>query len=251
VQPGVAVKLVQHPDFGEEKFVVCRSEQREEKERAILQKQAERLEAKLEQIRCSILKGRLKSPSVAERRVGRWMGRYSRAEHLFEVKLQNKADRLSGITVKRSKRYEQWAQLSHGAYLLRTNLTEEDPCKLWKTYIQLNQAEQAFRIGKSDLGIRPVYHQKQERVQAHIFICFLALAMWKSLELWMKAKGLGSCARRLLEEVKEIRSLDVLLPIRDRNPVRLRLVTRPEPHVQVLLARLGLQLPNRAKTSEM
>lgn len=247
VDPGVEVKLVEHPDFGAEKFVVCRSEQREQKERAILQKQAQRLEGKLEQIRSSILKGRLKSLSVAERRVGRWMGRYSRAEHLFEVKLQKKADRLTGMRIKRSEQYEQWVQLSHGAYLLRTNLTEEDPCKLWKTYINLNQAEQAFRIGKSDLGIRPVYHQKRRRVQAHIFICFLALAMWKCLELWMKAKGLGTCARRLLEEVKEIRSLDVLLPIRDRKPVRLRLVTRPERQTQVLLDRLGLSVPNRPK----
>ena len=122
---------------------------------------------------------------------------------------------------------------------------------MWKIYIQLNQAEQAFRLSKSDLGIRPVFHQKKDRVQAHIFICFLALAMWKSLELWMKSKGLGSCARRLIQEFKEIRSMDVVLPVQNRNPVRLRVVGKPEEHVQMLLYKLGLKVPNRAKEVKM
>lgn len=247
VQVGVEVKLIEHPDYGTEKFVLCSSRQRREKERAILDKQAERLEGKLNQTLALIMSGRLKTPSVAERRVGRWMGRYSRAEKLFDVKLHKKQDRLTGMSIKRRKMYEEWAELSQGSYLLRTNLEEEDPCKLWKMYIQLNQAEQAFRISKNDLGILPIFHQKQSRVQAHIFICFLALAMWKCLQLWMDAKGLGTSVRLLLEEFKEIRSLDVVLPIQDRNPVRLRVVTKPEEHVEVLLDRLGLKVPNRPK----
>jgi transposase len=247
VQPGVEVKMVAHPDHGTERFILCRSQKRKEKERGILQRQVERLEKKLEQIQQSIYKGKLRSPAVAERRIGRWLGRYSRAEKLLDTRVVVKNGRVIDMVITRRDEYEQWSQLAHGAYLLRTNLEEEDPKLLWKMYIQLNQVEQAFRVSKSDLGIRPIFHQKKERVQAHIFICFLALAMWKSLELWMSSKGLGTCARRLIEEMKEIRSLDVVLPVQGRNPIRLRVVGKPEKHVQVLLHMLGLRLPNRPK----
>ena len=113
--------------------------------------------------------------------------------------------------------------------------------------MQLTQAEAAFRITKSDLGLRPVFHQKAGRVEAHILVCFLALAMWKSLEQWMKAKGLGTCARQLLEEMQEVRSMDVLLPVKERPALRLRVVGRPEKRLQILLQHLGLPLPNRSK----
>lgn len=247
VQPGVEVKLAGYPDHGTERFILCRSRLREEKERGILKRQIDRLVEKLEQIQRSIRKGKLRSPAVAERRIGRWMGRYSRAEKLLDARLVVKNGRVIDMVITRRDEYEQWSQLAHGAYLLRTNLEEEDPRILWKMYMQLNQVEQAFRVTKSDLGIRPIFHQKQERVQAHIFICFLALAMWKSLELWMNAKGLGTCARRLLEELREIRSLDVVLPVQGRNPIRIRVVGKPEKHLQVLLHMLDLRLPNRPK----
>ena len=113
--------------------------------------------------------------------------------------------------------------------------------------MQLAQAEKAFRMEKSDLGMRPVFHQKEHRVQAHIFVCFLALAMYKSLELWMVASGLGASPAKVLEEFREIRSMDVVLPVKDRSPVRLRLVAKPDEHIKVLLQRLGLKVPNRPK----
>jgi len=251
VRPGVEVKIVNNPAYGRETFILCRSREREAKEQAMLKQQGRRLEAKLVAIQSSIRKGKLNKPSAVERRIGRWMGRYTRAEKLFDVELLVKDERVIDMVIKRRKENEDWAKLSHGAYLLRTNLKEEDPGTLWKIYIQLNQAERAFRLTKSDLGIRPIFHQKEHRVQAHIFICFLALAMWKSLELWMESKGLGSCARRLIEEFKEIRSMDVVLPVRDRNPVRLRVVAKPEDHVQVLLHKLGLKIPNRPKMVKM
>jgi transposase len=78
---------------------------------------------------------------------------------------------------------------------LRTNCPEQDPAKLWAWYLQLQSAEAAFRCAKSDLGLRPVFHPKQERVEAHSLVCFLALALWRTLELWMQGKGLGTCAR--------------------------------------------------------
>ncbi len=114
--------------------------------------------------------------------------------------------------------------------------------------MQLNQAERAFRLSKTNLGMRPIFHQEEHRVQAHIFVCFLALAMYKSLELWMVSKGLGSSPAKLLEEFREIRSMDVVMQVKDRNPVRLRVVAKPDEHIRVLLHRLGLKIPNRPKT---
>src|SRR3990167_4001753 len=108
-------------------------------------------------------------------------------------------------------------------------------------------AEKAFRMSKSDLWMRPVFHQKTDRVQAHIFICFLALAMYKSLELWMASQGLGNSPAKLLEEFKAIRSMDVVLPVKDRNPIRLCVVAKPDDHVQILLHRLGIKIPNCPK----
>lgn len=247
VQPHVEVKILSHPDYGTERFVLCRSQGRQRKEQAMLQRQMDRLENKLRQIQRSVQAGRLKSAAAAERRIGRWMGRYERAEQVFAVEVLSDQGRATQVRIERREAAQSWAQAIHGHYLLRTNLPEESPATLWSTYMQLTQAEAAFRITKSDLGLRPVFHQKAHRVQAHVFVCFLALAMWKSLELWMKAKGLGTCARRLVEEMAEVRSLDVILPVKDRSAVRLRLVGRPEQRLGILLQQLGLPLPNRGK----
>jgi len=133
---------------------------------------------------------------------------------------------------------------------LRTNCEETDPALLWKWYIQLTQAEAAFRTAKSDLGLRPVFHQKEVRVQAHILVCFLALALWRTLEQWMQAKGLGTCARQLIKQIAGIKSVDLLLPVRRgnvRTALRLRVVATPEPATAQLLAHLGLRLPTRPR----
>ena len=141
-----------------------------------------------------------------------------------------------------------WAQASQGAYLLRTNCQEEDPAKLWQWYIHLTEVEEAFRIGKSDLGMRPIYHQREDRVQAHILVCFLALVMWRYLEAWLGSKGLGDCARQVIEQIATVHSMDVVLPVRDRTEVRLRLVAKPDKLTADLLARMNLKLPSRPKT---
>ncbi len=124
------------------------------------------------------------------------------------------AGRACALQITEDESKADWAQLAHRTYLLRTNCQEEDPQKLWRWYIQLTQAEAAFRCAKSDLGLRPVYHHKEERVQAHILICFLALAMWRALESWLQAKGLGTCARQVLHELENLRSMDVVAPLR-------------------------------------
>ena len=141
--------------------------------------------------------------------------------------------------------------LTKGAYLLRTNCTETDPAKLWRWYMQLTQAEAAFRTAKSDIGLRPVYHRKTERVEAHLLVCFLSLALWRSLEMWMQGKGLGNNTRKLSNAFGTIKSMDVVVPVKRGNgqvSVRLRTVAKPEEDVAVLLAHLGLRLPSRSKT---
>ena len=183
-----------------------------------------------------------------KRRIGRWLGRYPAAEKLLDVRVRRDGQgRAAGLKIVERGERSAWAQHAHGAYLLRTNCTETDPVKLWRWYIQLQQAEAAFRTSKSDLALRPVYHQKTERVEAHILICFLALALWRTLEMWIRSKGLGSCARQFLLEVSTIRSMDVILPVKNRGQLRLRLVARPDKPVAQLLAHLGLALPTSPK----
>lgn len=248
VEYGVEVKIVKHPDHGDEKFILCRSEGRKEKERAMLDRQVQRLEEKMQGIRAAITSGRLTDDVQAAKRIGRWSGRYAKAERLIDVELvKNAVGQLVDLKIERRMERAEWAGKAAGCYLLRTNLTDEDPKKLWKIYMQLVQAEKAFRLSKSDLGMRPVFHQEERRVQAHIFVCFLALAMYKSLELWMESKGLGNSPAKLLEEFREIRSMDIVMPVKDRNPVRLRIVAKPDEHVRVLLQKLGIKIPNRPK----
>ena len=254
VQDGVEVKLVTHPDGGsDEQYVLCRSSARREKEAAMIELARQRLRAQLDKTHAALQKRPARDPGRIERRIGRWLGRYPSAERLMEVSVQrNEQGQACGLKITERAERTAWAERAHGAYLLRTNCTEKDPAKLWQWYIQLSQAEDAFRISKSDLNLRPVFHQKTERVEAHILVCFLTLALWRTLEMWMRAKGLGDCSRQLLKEVSTVRSMDVVLPVKETESqqtreVRLRVVSRPDRLVAELLARLGLDLPTAPK----
>ena len=121
---------------------------------------------------------------------------------------------------------------SGGSYIFRTNWSEIDPKTLWDTYIKLTEVEDSFRTEKHDLDMRPIFHHKKERTQAHILVCFLALAMWRTLQQWMKASGLGTAPRKLIEELRELKSLDVLLLTREKT-IRLRMVATPEKRLKV------------------
>ena len=254
VQDGVEVKLMPHPDGGsDEQYVLCRSSARREKEAAMIELARKRLRAQLDKTHVSLQKRPARDPGLIERRVGRWLGRYPSAERLIEVIVQrNPQGQACGLQITERAERTAWAEQAHGAYLLRTNCTEKDPAKLWRWYIQLSQAEEAFRISKSDLSLRPVFHQKTERVEAHILVCFLSLALWRTLEMWMQSKGLGDCSRQLLKEVSTVRSMDVVLPVKETQSqetreVRLRVVGRPDRPVAELLTRLGLELPSAPK----
>jgi transposase len=254
VQPGVEVKLVDHPDGqGREQYVLCRSADRQKKEAAMLELKRQRLLAQLRQADASLRKRPAKDPGIVERRIGRWLGRYPAAERLVTVRVErNTEGHAAGLKITERAENTSWAQHAHGAYLLRTNCTERDPAQLWRWYMQLTQAEDAFRVSKTDLHLRPVFHQKTCRVEAHILVCFLSLAMWRTLEMWMHGKDLGNCARQLIKEIATVRSMDVVLPVheaasRRTADLRLRVVARPDDQVAILLHRLGLELPSLPK----
>jgi len=115
----------------------------------------------------------------------------------------------------------------------------------------LSEAEAAFRIHKTDLSIRPIWHQKAERVEAHILVCFLAYVLWKTLGGMCQAAGLGSEPRRVLDELSEIRAVDVVLPTKAGIEIRSRCITRPTDHQKILLQRLKLRLPTKIIPHEM
>lgn len=249
VRAGLQVKLVTPSEGGSaERYVLCRSTDRAAKERAMLDRQIERLRGEFAKIHAQLQQQPVGDAGPIERRLGKWLGRSPAAEKLFTVKLQRDAQqRVCGLEVTEQQERLAWARHAHGAYLLRTNHPSADPSALWRWYIQLTQAEAAFRVEKSDLGLRPVFDQRTERVQAHILVCFLALALWRVLEQWMASKGLGTCARQLLKELDELHSLDVVLPTDSGVELRLRVVAKPEKELAQLLAHLGLGLPQRPR----
>jgi len=250
IRDDLEVKLVVGPT-GEEKFILCRSQDRAAKEKAMLDRQLERLRFELQKLATTLREHPKTDLEAVGRRIGRWLGRYPAAAAVLEVEVvKDLKGRASTLQItERTERLER-ARVAHGAYLLRTNHAGTDPADLWRWYVQLSQAEAAFRTAKSDLGSRPIFHQKQTRVQAHILVCFLALALWRALEQWMRAKGLGECARQLLLELDELRSMDVILPTAEAGPVRLRVVAKPEKTLAQLLAHLGLELPRAPKIVE-
>jgi transposase len=219
VQPGVEVKLCRSPEGTEETFVLCRSAGRKEKENAILHRFVDRLETRLKKLAEQAQAGKSRDRQKVERQIGRLLERNSRAASLFRVEVTESGTgqeaRLSIQVTKHEERYR-WAMETGGSYILRTNWSETDPKTLWNTYIQLTEVEDSFRTEKYDLGMRPIFHHKEDRTQAHILVCFLALTMWRTLQQWMKGSGLGTAPRKLLEELRELRSLDVLLPTREK-----------------------------------
>src|SRR5580704_3211356 len=255
VQQGVEVQLVPGPD-GAETFVLARSVDRREKEKAMHERFLERFDAALQKMQASAASGRLKDVAVANRRLGRLQRQYWRASAAYDVQIERLSPPQGKAHLRiqwtRNQPWADWAAMSEGCYLLRTNLTETDPAVLWKRYIQLTEAEWAFRISKDELNLRPIWHHKENRVKAHILVCFLAYVMWKTLAQWMRRSGLGDAPRTVLDELAKIKSGDVLLPTRSRQgdfrgTIRLRCVTEPDASQKVLLNRLGVNLPRRLR----
>jgi transposase len=233
------------PD-GAETFILCRSGARRDKEAAMHERFERRIEERLQRLARRLERTKKADQGAVERQIGRLLGQNSRAAGLFGIRLVQEP---AGLRLQWEKRegWRRWAQLSEGCYVLRSNVTDWSAEELWQAYIQLTEAEAAFRIHKSDLGLRPIWHQKEERVRAHILVCFLAYVLWKTLGQWCKRAGLGTEPRKVLDELQELKVVDAVLPTRRGTEIRKRCIGRPTAHQAILLQRLGLVLPRHLK----
>jgi hypothetical protein len=248
IRDGVEVKLCRE---GNESFILCRSQERGRKEAAMHERFALRIETGLQRLAGRLSKTRRPlARGPIERQIGRLLERNSRAAARYTIEVAEDASTRAGLRLNWSIKPE-WdlVKRNEGCYVLRSNVTEWTAADLWQAYIQLTDAEAAFRIQKSDLAIRPIWHQKRERVQAHLLVCFLAFVLWKTLEQWQQRAGLGNSPRTILAEFARIQSADIVLPLADLQgrEIRLRCVARPDKAQADLLVRLGLRLPDRIR----
>jgi transposase len=258
VRGGVAVRYAQavsaEDDIGSDLLLLCRSDDRREKEAAMQDLFSKRIEEALAKLQRRCQKAaRPLSLEEIQRQVGRLLQRNQRAAKSFLIRCEAVANQPSGVRVEwsRDETEQKFKEQSHGCYALRTNVrdwTEED---VWKTYIQLTQVENAFRAHKSELEIRPIWHHREDRAQAHIFVCFLAYVLWKLLEQWQSRAGLGDSPRTILEELGHIHSGDVVLPTMTGEKVRLRSIVSPEKAQKFILQRLGIELPRRMRIPDV
>jgi transposase len=251
IREDIEVKICGGPD-GSETFLLCRSASRSEKEKAMHERFSRRIEEGLQSLGRRIEKSQSALERGAlERQIGRLLERNSRASARYSISLTEDKTTPAGAKLKWSTRpeWEDWAKLSEGTYILRSNIHHWTDQELWKTYIQLSEAEAAFRIQKSDLCIRPIWHHKQDRIKAHILICFLAYVLWKTLQQWQSRAGLGDSPRTILTELSRIHCADIVLPLADdsKREIKLRCIVRPDREQQLLLHRLGLTLPERLR----
>jgi transposase len=244
IRDGLEVQLAPATD-GIETFILCRSADRAAKEQAMRDRFAARIEQGLTKLAAGCGQRR-QTVGMVERRVGRLLQRQQRAARFYDIRV---TDTPAGARLQWSKRDDLWnqARVCDGCYVLRSNVTNWTAEELWHAYIQLTEAEAAFRIHKDRLELRPVWHQTADRVTAHILVCFLAYVLRKTLEGWCRQAGLGSSVTTVLEELARIQSSDVVVPTRDGRQVRLRCVVRPDRAQAILLDRLSLDLPHRLR----
>jgi transposase len=257
VRPDVEVKQVAIPQ-GEETYILCRTAGRREKEKAIRNRFSARLEDALKRLAKTIETGRLKDRNKMERRLGRIQASHPQVSELYDVALRDARD---GIRLQWSIKEDRkvWRGLREGAYMLRTNLQAGSAEELWSRYMQLSEAEASFRALKSELSIRPLFHQLEPRVKAHVMVAFLGYALWVTLKHLLKRRaaiipqpsisGVANAqpfsAMKALSLLSSLQSADILLPTTDGREIRLRRITEPTAEQKELLRQLGLALPER------
>jgi transposase len=253
----VEVKKVAIPQ-GEETYILCRTAGRKEKEKAIRNRFSARMEDTVQRLAKAIEKGRLKDRNNMERRLGRIQAGHPQVSDLYDVALR---DTPNGIRLQWSIKEDRkvWRGLREGAYMLRTNLQAGTAEELWSRYMQLTEAEASFRALKSELSIRPLFHQLEPRVKAHVMVAFLGYALWVTLKHLLKRRaaiasqlsisGVTNAqpfsAMKALSLLSSLQSADIVLPTTDSREIRLRRITEPTAEQKALLQQLGLVLPER------
>lgn len=231
-RPGVRVKLLAED---KELYVYAESGDRIAKERSMRRRQLKWLWARLAQ-----LQGMKLTRNELLMKLGAARSKVPKAWRLIDIDLPEQA---VSFTYALNRQRLRRARRREGRYLLRTNLTESDPVKLWTYYLQLVQVEEAFRTLKSDLAIRPIFHQEETRIEAHVFIAFLAYCLYVTLGRQLKALAPGLTARSALEKFAAVQMVDVHIPTTDGRELQLSRYTQPEPELQLLLEQLALTLP--------
>jgi transposase len=248
VRDEVQVKLISIPG-GQETFILCKTEGRQRKEHAIRNRFARRMEAALDSLQKQVKSGRLKNRDKIHVRIGRILASHPQVADLYEVAVKEASGQLSiAWSAKDSQR--QWREAREGAYLLRTNLTATTASELWAKYMQLTEVEAAFRALKSELSIRPLFHQLERRVKAHVMVGFLGYALWVTLKHLLRRKQSEWSATRALAELATLQSADIVLPTTDGREIRLRRITEPTAGQQRLLSQLGIDLPQQLQFNQ-
>ena len=233
-RPGVEVKLLAQDD---ELYVLAQSEDRVYKERSMRRRQLKWLWARLKQLSSMKLKREellMKLGAAKQKSPSAWR----------LVQIEVAADKAAfTYCIDRDKLRRQ--RRREGRYLLRTNLTETDPAKLWSLYLQLVNVEEAFKNLKGDLAIRPIFHQSEKRIEAHILVSFLAYCLHITLTERLRSLAPGLTARSALEKFAAMQMIDVHLPTTDGRELIMTRTTLPEPELQLLLDKLKLQLPQQ------
>jgi transposase len=240
VRDGITVKLLPHQG---ECYVFAQSASRIDKERAMRRRQLKQFWKRLPELR------RMKHLKRDEllMKLGSARQQWPTAWRLVAIRMPKKDEEINEKTFTWRLRKDKLRQVRRreGRYLLRTNLTEEDPVKLWEYYTQLTQVEEAFKNLKGDLALRPVYHQKEHRVEAHIFVAFLAYCLHVTLRRWLRDIAPGLTPRSVLGKFAAVQMIDVHLPTTDGRHVILPRYTQPEKELQVLLDQMKLSLPEQ------
>jgi len=256
VRPEVEVKQVAIPQ-GEETYILCRTAGRKEKEKAIRKRFSTSMEDALKGLEKTIVAGRLKDRHKMERRLGKIQARHPSVNDLYEVSLQ---DTPQGVRLSWQMKEDRktWRESREGAYLLRTNIKAETAEALWAKYMQLTEAESSFHALKSELSIRPLFHQLEPRVKAHVMVAFLGYALWVTLKHLLKrrpailpqpsASGVDHAQpmspMKALALLSTLQSADIVLPTTDGRAIRLRRITEPTAEQHSLLHQLGVSLPD-------
>jgi transposase len=240
VREGITVKLLPHQG---ECYVFAQSAPRINKERAMRRHQLKALWKRLPKLRQM---KHLKRDELLMK-LGAARQQWPTAWRLVALRVPQKDEAINEQTFTWRLRKKKLRQVRRreGRYLLRTNLREEDPVKLWEYYTQLTQVEEAFKNLKGDLALSPVYHQKEDRIEAHIFVAFLAYCLHVTLRRWLRDLAPGLTPRSVLEKFAAVQMIDVHLPTTDGRHVILPRHTQPEKELQVLLDQMKLTLPEQ------
>jgi len=238
VRDAVHVKLVEHDG---ELYILARSDGRRDKEQAMRRRRLKKLIKRLHELRQQKLTRDqlLIKLGAARKEAG------PAAYRLIDIQLPDKDQPVTPETFcfKLNWNKLREARRREGSYLLRSNLTDSDPAKLWTFYLQLVEVEQAFKELKGDLAVRPIYHQTDARIEAHIFVAFLAYCLQVTLKQRLRSLAPGLTPRAMLEKMAAVQMVDVHLPTTDGRTVVLSRYTEPEPDQVLLLRRLKTDLP--------